>query len=105
MSKNTYWIADAEGVKAVVTGADARDEWTKVRGWTETTEPVDQEFQWIRNVDHGGKGVMNHAAVLLHAGLGWVPSGPDGYDEAEPEPTSSPTSKPAAKATSGDPKE
>jgi hypothetical protein len=107
--KQTYWIADAEGVKAKVSGAEARDEWTKVRGWSETTEPVGQEFQWIRNVDHGGKGVMNHEAVLLHEGLGWAPSGPEGYDE----PTDSPaalapapaSTKPAANANSGDKKE
>lgn len=106
-SKNTYWIADAEGVKAKVEGAEARDEWTRVRGWSETTEPVGSEFQWVRNVDHGGKGVMNHAAALLHEGLGWVPSGPDGYDEPADEPAPEPKSspKPAATATSGDKKE
>jgi hypothetical protein len=102
-----YWIADIEGVKAVVDGADARDEWTRVRGWSETTEPVGQEFQWIRNVNHGGKGVMNHEAALLHEGLGWFPSGPDGYDEPEsaPAPESKSSPKPAATATSGDKKE
>jgi hypothetical protein len=107
--KQTYWIADAEGVKAKVSGAEARDEWTKVRGWSETTEPTGQEFQWIRNADHGGKGVMNHEAVLLHEGLGWFPSGPEGYDEptdspAAPAPAPAST-KPAANANSGDKKE
>jgi hypothetical protein len=29
--KQQFWIADAEGAKAVVTGPDARDEWVKVR--------------------------------------------------------------------------
>jgi len=99
-----YWISDVGGVKAVVEGAEARDEWTRVRGWSETTEPTGQEFQWIRNAGHGGKGVMNHEAVLLHAGLGWFPSGPEGYDEpvdAPPEPAKS-SPKSAANATSGD---
>jgi hypothetical protein len=100
--KQTYWIADVEGVKACVVGPEARDEWTKVRGWSETTEPVGQEFQWIRNENHGGKGVMNHEAVLLHEGLGWFPSGPDGYDEPAPAPKSSPAPK---SASSGDKKE
>jgi hypothetical protein len=103
----TYWIADVDGVKAKVASAAARDEWVAVHGWSETTEPVGLEFQWVRNADHGGKGVMNHEAALLHEGLGWFPSGPDGYDEpeepAEPEPPA-PT-KSAAKATSGDKKE
>lgn len=74
--KNTYWIVDAEGVKACVSGAAVRDFWVRVQGWQETTEPTGREFQWIRNVDHGGRGVMNHEAVALHAGLGWVPSDP-----------------------------
>lgn len=106
--KQTYWIADADGVKAKVEGTEARDEWISVRGWSETTEPVGYEFQWIRNVDHGGKGVMNHEAVLMHEGLGWVPSGPEGYDEPTDSPAkpSAPAStKPAASATSGDKKE
>ena len=74
--KNTYWIADENGVKACVTGAEARDFWTKVHGYTETTEPIGLEFQWVRNAKHGGRGVMNHEATLLHAGLGWQPSDP-----------------------------
>lgn len=87
--KNTYWIADVEGVKACVIGAAARDFWTRVQGWTETTAPTGLEFQWVRNSDHGGRGVMNHEAALLHAGLGWVPSDPPPVpgmpvDESEP---------------------
>lgn len=74
--KNTYWIADTEGVKACVVGANVRDQWVRVHGWSETTEPTGLEFQWIRNVDHGGRGVMNHEAAVLHVGLGWVPSDP-----------------------------
>jgi len=102
--KTTYWIADAEGVKARVVGAEARDEWTKVRGWTDATEPVGQEFQWIRHEGHGGKGVMNHAAALLHEGLGWFPSGPAGYDEPAAEPPAKSSSAPKS-AVSGDKKE
>jgi hypothetical protein len=116
--KHPYWIADVEGVKAVVEGAEARDMWTKVRGWTETTEPVGQEFQWIRNADHGGRGVMNHAAALLHEGLGWFPSDPpepvdmtkdpqlvDQPPAVEPAPQAPKSTKPTANATSGDKKE
>jgi hypothetical protein len=106
--KNTYWIADVEGVKAKVEGADARDEWTRVRGWSETTEPTGLEFQWVRNEAHGGKGVMNHEAALLHEGLGWFPSGPIGYDDepaAEPVAEHKSSTKSAATATSGDKKE
>lgn len=92
MPKNTYWIADTEGVKACVSGAAMRDYWTRIQGWTETTEPVGLEFQWIRNVNHGGRGVMNHDAAVLHAGLGWVPSDPPPVlgmptEPVEPAPT------------------
>jgi hypothetical protein len=97
--KQQFWIADAEGAKAVVTGPEDRDEWVKVRGWTETDEPVDGEFQYIRNVNHGGVGRMTHAAVALHAGLGWVPSGPPGYDEPAAAPAKS---SPPKSASSGD---
>lgn len=98
-----FWIADSGGAKACVATAADRDQWVKVHGWTEATEPVDGEFQWIRNVDHGGKGRMVHEAVPFHAGRGWVPSGPPGYDEPAPaQPKSSPAPK---SASSGEKKE
>lgn len=93
-AKNTYWIADVNGVKACVTGAAVRDFWVKIHGWTETTEPTGQEFQWIRNVDHGGRGVMNHAAVELHAGLGWIPSDPEPVSGLPEEPVETPAAPP-----------
>lgn len=103
MSETKYWIADPVGAKAVVASAEDRDYWVQVKGWTEATEPVDGEFQYIRNVDHGGVGQMTHAAVPLHAGLGWVPSGPPGY--VEPDPAPAPKSSSSKSATSGDKKE
>jgi hypothetical protein len=100
--KQQFWIADAEGRKACVATEADRDEWVKVRGWTEASEPVDGDFQAIRNVDHGGVGYMTHAAVAFHAGLGWLPSGPPGYVEPDPAP---PKSSPSKSASSGDKKE
>jgi hypothetical protein len=102
MSDKTYWITSPEGVKARVAGADAFAEWTRVRGWTEATEPTGQDFQWVRNAAHGGKGVMNHEAAVLHEGLDWFPCGPPGYDEPEP---AAPTKSSPKSATSGDKKE
>lgn len=93
-TKNVYWIADANGVKACVTGAAARDFWTKVQGYTETSEPAGQEFQWVRNTAHGGRGVMNHEAVLLHAGLGWVPSDPEPVPGTPEQPAETPEAPP-----------
>jgi hypothetical protein len=74
--KQTYWIADVEGVKAVVEGADARDLWTRVRGWTATTEPAPGDRVWLRNETHDGRQVFAAAAAPHWAGLGWVPSDP-----------------------------
>lgn len=106
--KQTYWIADAEGVKARVTSAGARDHWVRVKGWTEADEPTGQEFVWVRNEapDHNGKGVMNHEALLLAGGRGWVASGPPGYDdESALPPIAEPKSSPSKSANSGDKKE
>src|SRR3954471_15505177 len=101
--KNEYWIADPQGVKAKVSGVEARDYWVRVNGWTEADEPTGQEFQWVRNEAHGGKGVLNHEAALLHEDLGCSPPGPEGYDEPSDEPAAktTPSTKSAASATSG----
>lgn len=102
--QKTYWIADPEGVKARVTNAEDRDHWVRVKGWAEADEPTGQEFVWVRNEapDHHGKGVMNHDALLLAGGLGWVASGPPGYDEPAPAPAAEPKSSPSKSANSGD---
>lgn len=71
--RETHWIQDVEGVKACVTDPDL---WTRVHGWSPATPPTGLEFQWVRNADHGGRGVLNHEAALLHEGLGWFPSDP-----------------------------
>lgn len=91
------WIVDPEGNKARVHTTEARTEYVLLHGWTDTTEAVGQEFQHVRNTIHGGRGVLNHEAALLHKELGWVPCGPPGYDDPAPAGT-----KPKPKtATSG----
>lgn len=99
MTEKTFWLSDEQGRKARVFGAEARDQWVKVHGWSETTEPVGLEFQHVRNVGHGGRGVLNHEAAVLHEGLGWVPCGPPGYDDPAPKPEPKTTAKPG---TSGE---
>jgi len=96
------WIADPQGAKARVMSPDARNEFVMLHGWSDTTEPVDGEFQWVRHVDHGGRAPMVHEAVPLHAELGWVPCGPPGYDDPAPTATKS---SPSKSASSGDKKE
>lgn len=110
-----YWIADAEGAKALVVGADARDFWS-TQGWAESTEPVDQEFVWLQHDVHEGRAKFNAQAVPLWAPRGWFPSDPPppenlatAHRQVVEPPTapqaSAPASKSAANATSGDKKE
>lgn len=97
-----FWIADPDGRKARVLDDESRRLWIQVHGWSDTTEPVGLEFQHVRNTEHGGRGVLNHEAALLHEELGWVPCGPPGYDDPAPEPGSKPIAK---SGSAGDKKE
>jgi hypothetical protein len=111
-----YWMVDAEGAKALVVGAEARDFWT-VHGWSETTEPVDQEFVWLKHEETKGRGKFNAQAVPLWAPRGWYPSDPPAplnpavahREVIEPPvpaaPQTTASTKTAASATSGDKKE
>lgn len=94
-----YWIQDAQGVYALVEGAEARDWWTKVRGWTEADEPgpTDQVHVVNENPEIGG-GFLPYAAVELHAGLGWSAGPPP-----EPVPAPSPAETPAPPADAAKP--
>jgi hypothetical protein len=74
--KNTYWIADVDGTKALVQGSAERDRWTQVNGWTEAGEPEGLEFVWLENEQTGGRAKFNAQAVPLWEGLGWKPSAP-----------------------------
>lgn len=123
MSKNTYWIVDGEGTKALVEGADQRDYWTKVRGWSESSEPTGYEFVWLRNDGLDSAPVrMNWTASqdAVWTDLGFRPGMPPEPENlaipaehpsraVPPAPAaaeSAPKSSPAkATATSGDNKE
>lgn len=61
-----YWIASAMNELALVDGADARDQWVKVHGWHEITEPrpTDQVYIWRDGVDSPGR-------IPLEALEGW----------------------------------
>lgn len=111
MSKNTYWLADPEGTRALVEGADERDRLVRTQGWTESSEPGPQDFVWLRHEDPElGMARLTWEAAQLDAwaGRGWTPGGPAAPDAeapqaaAEPAPKSSPAK---ATATSGDKKE
>jgi hypothetical protein len=76
MSKNTYWISDPDGTKALVEGAEERNFWVQVHGWSEADEPQGQEFVWLENDEHGGRAKFNAQAVPLWEPRGWHPSPP-----------------------------
>jgi hypothetical protein len=74
--KNTYWIADVDGNKALVQGSAERDRWTQINGWTEADEPQGLQFVWLENSQTGGRAKFAAQAVPLWEGLGWKPSAP-----------------------------
>lgn len=78
MTKNNYWIIDHEGVYALVEGAEQRDEWTKVRGWTTAAEPgpTDQVHVVNDNPEIAQGHPLPYAALPGWAPLGFRPGPP-----------------------------
>lgn len=76
MTKQMYWLADVDGVKASVEGADERDRWTKVHGWAVTAEPVAGDLVWLQHEETGGRQVFAAEAAPQWEGLGWHPCPP-----------------------------
>lgn len=115
--KQRYWIADLEGVKAEVEGVEARNYWTAIQGWSESTPPEGLDFVWLQNVEHGGKAKFVAQAVPLWEPRGWVPCEPPQVVDlatahqsvealpAMPQPSAPAPTKPAAPAVSGTTKE
>lgn len=93
MSKNTYWLHDAEGVYAQVEGADQRDLATRVYGWTEVDEPpADAQVRVVNEHPEIGPGRLPYGALDGGgwAARGWKPGPP-------PEmPPVAPTDQPAS---------
>jgi hypothetical protein len=106
-NKQTFWLADAEGTRALVEGADTRDRFIRIHGWTEAAEPQRQDFVWLRHEDPAlGATRMTWEAAQLDAwaGRGWTPGAPPEPGAAvEPEPPKSSPVK--TSAPSGDKKE
>jgi hypothetical protein len=76
--KNSYWIASAEGVYALVEGADQRDSWTRVRGWREASEPGPNDQVHIVHPEIGQSANTLPYAALEGAwqAQGWKPGPP-----------------------------
>jgi hypothetical protein len=73
--KQTYWMTDTSGVKALVAGADERDRW-RPHGYADTADPVAGDLVWLQHDVSGGRQVFAAEAAEQWAGLGWHPSAP-----------------------------
>lgn len=76
--KQTYWVGNLAGDKALITGADERDHWS-LHGWTPTDEPGD-DFRgnvWLRDPESGAAAPIAWGAREYWLGRGRVPSPPD----------------------------
>lgn len=108
MSKQSYWIRDIEGVKALVEGAETRDTWVKVHGWQLTEEPTSTDLVWLQHNETGGKARFAAEAAPQWAGLGWHPSAPPEPVDLtkDPQLVDQPAADlaPAAAAAAGKPK-
>lgn len=92
MAKNSYWISDPEGSYALVEGADRRDWFTKVQGWTEADEPgATDQVHVVNENPEIGPGKLPYASLPFHAGRGWFAGPPPGE-----VPANALTAEPAA---------
>ena len=100
MSKQSYWISDPNsGAKALVEGAEDRNRWTQVQGWTETTEPVAGDRVWLYNASIDGRTVLGFEASQGHwKGIGWVPGAPPEPVDTTKDPALMDQPAPVAKA-------
>lgn len=99
--KQTYWVANLAGDKALVTGADERDRWS-LHGWSDADEPGD-DFRgnvWLRDPESGNAAPIAWAAREYWLGRGRVPSPPDEpvNPTRDPALTAEPVKPPAAPA-------
>lgn len=71
-----FWIADPDGAKAFVEGATDREEWVRVRGWTEAAAPSAGDFVWLQHEVSEGRQKFPFESVHQWAPLGWHPAQP-----------------------------
>lgn len=113
MTKNKYWLHDATGVYAQVEGADQRDYWTRVQGWSEASEPGPTDQVHVQH-DEAGRGRLPFGAIGGGwDGLGWsVAAPPEPVDMTkdpvlvdQPPALAEPVKPASAPASSGTSKE
>lgn len=77
MPDRNYWIASPGGDLALVTGAEQRDLWTKVRGWSESGEPGPADRVHLTHAEVGHGGPLPFEALAAGFGaFGWSPGPP-----------------------------
>lgn len=111
MSKNTYWVVDANGFYAQVEGVDQRDLATRVHGWAQADEPpADAQVHVVNEHPEIGPGRLPYGALEGGgwAARGWKPGPPPGLPVEAPtdQAASAPeTAKKSPAAAGGDQKE
>jgi hypothetical protein len=109
MSKNTYWVTDANGVYAQVEGADQRDLAVRAYGWAEADEPPgDAQVHVVHEDPAISAGRLPYGALEggAWAARGWRPGPPPELpaptEQAAPAPEAA---KKSPAAAGGDQKE
>jgi hypothetical protein len=74
--QQTYWVRQPDGATALVEGAAERDQWVKVGGYAETTEPAPTDLVHVVH-EQGMRGVLAYGAIKDGwDGLGWSVASP-----------------------------
>lgn len=86
MAKNTHWLTDGFGSKALVEGVDGRDRW-KPFGWSESDAPAGDDRVWMEHEVHGGRAQFPAGIAPTWEALGWKPSPPPEPYDVTKDPT------------------
>jgi hypothetical protein len=78
--KQTYWMVDGEGKKALITGAAERDRWIPL-GLSDAGEPAGAEFVYAWHEGIETPAMFSAQSLPVWQAKGWVPGPP-------PEPVS-----------------
>lgn len=104
MAKNSYWLTRADEPVALVEGAVERDRWVQIHGYTESSEPTDDQQVHVVNETTGGRGALPYGPLRdgLWAGLGWRAAAPPELVDLTKDPAlvDQPVGAPAPKTES-----
>lgn len=102
--KKTYWMVDANGDKALASGAGERDQLLE-RKWVESDDPQRNEFIWMTHSQTGGVARFATNAQAAWEARGWSPSGPpEPVDVRKDQPVKASKTEPGQTTASPEPK-